>query len=216
LVQEGYAEQQKVRELERNLANSEGQAGELTSSVAATELQVSETKLKILQLQKELQREIAKDLGDVQTELFALHEKLQSMQDTVDRTVVRAPQAGIVLGLSVHTIGGVIRPGERLLEIVPDGERLVIEAKVSPMDIDRVHLGQMAEIRFSAFKSRSTEKVEGKVVALSADRLVDPADPRQVPITSPGWKSRRVRSTSSREEPGTRRRHAGRSADQHR
>ncbi len=113
LVREGYAERQRVREMERNLSQSEGQRGALLSDLAATELQVSETQVKIVQLGKELQREVAKELAEVQAELSALREKLRSMQDTVERTVVRAPDAGMVLGLDVHTLGAVVKPGAR-------------------------------------------------------------------------------------------------------
>ena len=173
LVQKGYAEKQKVREFERNLAEREGEQGELMSNLAATELEISETKLKILQLQKELQREVAKELSEVQSELFELRERLQSLQDTVQRTEIKAPEAGMVLGLQVHTLGAVIPPGGKILDIVPQNEKLIIEAQVSPMDIDRVSVGQMAEIRFSAFKSRVVPKIEGKLIEVSADRLVD-------------------------------------------
>jgi epimerase transport system membrane fusion protein len=173
LLKEGYTERQKVRELERNLAQSEGQRGELASELAATELQISETELKILQLEKELQREVAKELGEVQAALFELREKIQSLESTVARTVVKAPEPGMVLGLSVHTLGGVIQPGGKILDIVPQDERLVVEARLSPQDIDRIQLGQMAEVRFTAFKSRDTPKIEGKLMVVSADRLVD-------------------------------------------
>lgn len=173
LLKEGYTERQKVRELERNLAQSEGQRGELASELAATELQISETELKILQLQKELQREVAKELGEVQAALFELREKIQSLESTVARTVVKAPEPGMVLGLSVHTLGGVIQPGGKILDIVPQDERLVVEARLSPQDIDRIQLGQMAEVRFTAFKSRDTPKIEGRLMVVSADRLVD-------------------------------------------
>ncbi|WP_133718631.1 HlyD family type I secretion periplasmic adaptor subunit [Methylocaldum gracile] len=173
LLKEGYTEKQKVRELERSLAQSEGQRGELASELAATELQISETELKILQLQKELQREVAKELGEVQAALFELREKIQSLESTVARTVVKAPEPGMVLGLSVHTLGGVIQPGGKILDIVPQDERLVVEARLSPQDIDRIQLGQMAEVRFTAFKSRDTPKIEGKLMVVSADRLVD-------------------------------------------
>jgi len=181
LLKEGYAEKQKVRELERNLAQTEGQRGELLSELAATELQISETRLKILQLQKEMQREVAKELGEVQADLFSLREKLQSLQDTVTRTVVRAPDAGMVLNLAVHTVGAVLRPGDRILDIVPQGEKLIVEARISPIDIDRVHVGQIAEVRFSAFKMRDTPRIEGLVITLSADRLVDEREREQVP-----------------------------------
>ena len=173
LLEEGYAEKQKIREFERNLAEREGERGELISSLAATEMQISETQLKILQLQKELQREVAKELSEVQSELFELRERLQSLQDTVLRTDIKAPDAGMVLGLVVHTLGAVIPPGGKILEIVPQNEKLIVEAQVSPMDIDRVQIGQMAEIRFSVFKSRTIPKIEGKLIAVSADRLVD-------------------------------------------
>jgi epimerase transport system membrane fusion protein len=181
LLKEGYAEKQRVREFERNLAQSEGQLAEATSELAAAELQISETKLKILQLQNDLQREVAKELSEVQSQLFEVREKMQSLRDIVARTVVRAPQSGIVLSLQPHTLGAVVRPGEKLMDIVPQGERLVVEARILLIDIDRVRIGQTAEIRFTAFKTRETPRVEGKLIALSADRVVDEADPQKIP-----------------------------------
>ncbi len=181
LLKEGYAEKQKIREFERNLAEREGERGELISSLAATELEISETRLKILQLQKELQREVAKELSEVQGELFELRERLQSLQDTVLRTDIKAPDAGMVLGLAVHTLGAVISPGGKILDIIPQNEKLIVEARLSPMDIDRVSIGQAAEVRFSAFKSRTIPKIEGKLIAISADRLVDEQSEDQNP-----------------------------------
>jgi epimerase transport system membrane fusion protein len=181
LLKEGYVEKQKVRELERNLAQSEGQQGEFISDIAATELQVSETELKILQLKKDLQREVAKELVEVQASLFELREKIQSLEDTVRRTIVRAPESGMVLALSVHTLGAVVPPGGHILDIVPQGEKLILEARVSPLDIDRVKLGQTAEVRFTAFKTRETPRLEGKLIALSADRLADDRNPEVPP-----------------------------------
>jgi epimerase transport system membrane fusion protein len=181
LLAEGFTEKQKVRELERNLAQSEGQLGELLADIAATELQIGETELKIMQLRKDLQREVAKELGEVESELFELREKIQSLEATVSRTTVRAPEAGMVMGLAVHTLGAVIPPGGRLLDIVPQNEKLVVEARVSPVDIDRVKVGQSAEVRFSAFKSRDTPKIEGKLVSLSADRLLEENRPDALP-----------------------------------
>ena len=181
LLQQGYAEKQKVREFERNLAEREGERGELISSLAATEMQISETQLKILQLQTELQREVAQELGEVQSELFELRERLQSLQDTVYRTDIKAPDAGMVLGLAVHTIGAVIPPGGKMLDIVPQNEKLIVEAQISPTDIDRVQIGQKAEVRFSVFKSRALPKITGKLIAISADRLMDEHSKEQTP-----------------------------------
>jgi epimerase transport system membrane fusion protein len=176
LLNDGYAEKQKVRELARNLAQSEGQRGQLIAEIAAAELQISETRLKIMQLRRELAREVAKELADVQNDLFGLREKAQSLQATVDRSVVRAPDAGTVLGLTVHTLGAVVSPGGRLLDIVPQKERLLVEAQVAPTDIDKVRTGQTAEVRFPAFKMRDTPRIEGRLVGVSADRVFDEKD----------------------------------------
>jgi epimerase transport system membrane fusion protein len=173
LLKDGYTEIQKVRDLQRNLASSEAHQGEVIASIAATELQISEIEVKVLQLRKELQRDVAKELGDVQQELFGLREKLQSVQDTVRRAEVRAPQPGRVLGLSVHTEGAVVPPGGRLMEIVPQDERLVLETQVAPPDIDRIRPGQVAEVKFSAFKDRTLPRIEGRVMSVSADRLTE-------------------------------------------
>lgn len=181
LVNLGYAENQRVREFERNLAQSDGERGELLSGIAEAELQIAETELKIMQLNKDFQRDVAKELSEVQSKLFELREKIQSLQDTVVRTVIKAPVSGMVMGLTVHTIGAVIPPGGEILDIVPQGEDLIVEARVAPLDIDRVHVGQGAEVRFSAFKSRLTPKIEGTLIALSADRLVDEKSKDQEP-----------------------------------
>lgn len=177
LLKEGFTEKQKVEELERALAQSEGQRGQLVSDIAASELQIAEIELKILQLQKDLQREVAKELSEVQTELFGLREKVQSVERTVSRAVIKAPVSGMVLGLAVHTLGAVIPPGGRLLDIVPQDQKLIIEAQVAPIDIDRVTVGQVAEVRFSAFKTRDLPTIEGTLISVSADRLV--RDPKE-------------------------------------
>lgn len=173
LLKEGFTEKQKVEEMDRALAQSEGQRGELLSDIAASELQIAEIELKILQLHKDLQREVAKELSEVQAELFELREKVQSLESTVNRSVIKAPVSGMVLGLAVHTLGAVIPPGGRLLDIVPQDQKLIIEAQVAPIDIDRVKVGQVAEVRFSAFKTRDVPTIEGTLITVSADRIVE-------------------------------------------
>lgn len=173
LLKEGFTEKQKVEEMDRALAQSEGQREELLSDIAANELQIAEIELKILQLHKDLQREVAKELSEVQDDLFQLRERVQSLESTVNRSVIRAPVSGMVLGLAVHTLGAVIPPGGRLLDIVPQDQKLIIEAQVSPVDIDRVTVGQVVEVRFSAFKTRDVPTIEGTLISLSADRIVE-------------------------------------------
>ncbi len=173
MLKEGYIEKQKVNELERRLAEAEGDRGDFAANIATAQTQISEIELKILQIDKEFQREVIEELSKVQSELSELNEKTQWLDDTVTRTLIKAPESGMVLGLTVHTLGAVIPPGGHLLDIVPQQEKLIIEAQVSPIDIDRVHTGQSCEIRFSAFKSAKTPKVSGRLITLSADRLTD-------------------------------------------
>jgi membrane fusion protein, epimerase transport system len=173
MLKEGYVEKQKVSEMERRLEESEGDLGDYIANITTSQTQISEIGLKILQIDKEFQREVIEELSKAQAELSELREKIQWLDDTVTRTVIKAPVSGMVLGLTVHTLGAVIAPGGRLLDIVPQQEKLVIEAKVSPVDIDRVQSGQICEIRFSSFKAIKTPKVSGRLTSLSADSLTD-------------------------------------------
>ena len=173
LEKKGFAERQQVRLLQREVSGNEGTLGDLVARIAATRSEIVSAKLQSLQLQKELQREVAAELDTVQERLYQLVEQLQVVKDTLSRTVIRSPQTGTVYELAIHTIGAVIQQGGMLMEIVPESERLVIEAQVSLLDIDRVTVGQKADINFSAFKSRETKKIEGRIINLSADSIID-------------------------------------------
>ena len=173
LASQGYAEMQRVREMERNLAQNEGQRASLESDMSSVELEIGSAELKILRIEQEFQREVAKELAEVQAELFSLNERNRALSDTVKRTTVVAPDDGMVLELAVHTPGEVIRPGQHVLNIVPANEQLMVEVRLMPQDIDQIIVGQTAEVRFSAFRQREMPKIEGKLVMVSADRLID-------------------------------------------
>ena len=173
LLAEGFANKQRLRDIERNYANATSDVASLSSEIAGNEIQIGETKLQVLQIQKKFQEEVAAKLGEVQAELYDVTQRLLATSDKVIRTEIKAPANGRVLGLSVHNVGGVITPGKPILDIVPQKEELIIDAQVSPMDIDRVTVGLLAEVRFSAFKQALTPKMQGKVINLSADRLTD-------------------------------------------
>jgi membrane fusion protein, epimerase transport system len=173
LASQGYAEMQRVREMERNLAQNEGQRASLESDMTSVELEIGSAELKILRIEQEFQREVAKELAEVQAELFSLNERNRALSDTVKRTTVVAPDDGMVLELAVHTAGEVIRPGQHVLNIVPANEQLMVEVRLMPQDIDQIIVGQTAEVRFSAFRQREMPKIEGKLVMVSADRLID-------------------------------------------
>lgn len=181
LANEGYLERQRVREMERSVALNDGQRAALVNDIASNEAEISGLQIKMLQLEKDLQREVAKELAEVQTEIFSLRERLRGLEDAVQRAVITAPENGKVLALSVHAPGEVVRPGAHLLDIVPVEQSLIVEARLSPQDVDQVRVGQMAEVRFSAFRQRDMPRVEGQLVALSADRLVDEVNGSQQP-----------------------------------
>ena len=173
LLAEGYTNQLRLRDTERSYATNSGEIAELTADIASSEIQISELKLKILQIQKNFQENVTEKLGEAQAKLYDVTQRLVAATDKMTRTDIKAPANGRVLGLSVHTIGGVITPGLAILDIVPQKEELIIDAQVSAIDIDRVRVGLLAEVRFSSFNLALTPKMEGKVINLSADHIID-------------------------------------------
>jgi len=173
LLKEGFSDKVRLRDSERNYARLEGESAELLSSIAATKIQVGETKLQILQRQKEFHTQVADELAQTQTSLSDVRERMHALQDTLERTEVRAPVAGVVHNLVVHTEGAVLSSGSPIVDVIPQSDDLVVQAQVALVDIDRVFIGQDVKIRFSAFKSSTTQVISGQVASLSADRLTD-------------------------------------------
>lgn len=173
LLAEGFVDKQRLRDVERQHSLNSGEISALSAEIAGSQIQIGETKLEILQLEKKFQEEVAGKLSEAQAELYDVTQRMLAIRDKVVRIDIKAPVDGRVMGLAVHTLGGVILPGHPILEIVPQQEELVIEAQVTPLDIDRVNIGLVAEVRFSAFKQAITPVIEGKVINLSADRLIE-------------------------------------------
>lgn len=173
LLAEGYVDKQRLREQERSLSRLQTEVAESQSGIAQARVNIDEARLKILQLKKAFASEVAGLLGDARTKVYELRERLATLQDRDQRTDILAPESGMVMGMTVHTLGAVVSPGTALLDIVPANEELIVEAQVSPMDIDRIALGKLADIRFSAFKSSTTPVIEGRLVQISADRLIN-------------------------------------------
>lgn len=173
LLAEGYVDKQRLREQERSLSRLQTEIAESQSEIAQARVHIDEARLKILQLKKAFASEVAGLLGDARSKVYELRERLATLQDRDQRTDILAPEAGMVMGMTVHTLGAVVSPGTALLDIVPANEELIVEAQVSPMDIDRIALGKLADIRFSAFKSSTTPVIEGRLVQISADRLIN-------------------------------------------
>lgn len=173
LLQQGFVDKQRLLEQERKLDMLKSEVADHRSTITKTRLQINETQLQILQINKDFNSEVTKQLADVQTKAYDLQERTAALKDRLSRVVIRAPDDGMVIGMTVHTIGGIVRPATPLLDIVPSVSDLVVEAHVQPVDIDRIAIGKLADIRFSAFNSATTPPIEGKVTQVSADRLTD-------------------------------------------
>lgn len=173
LVADGLARRPRLLALQRQAAEIEGRRSQNQAEIARISQAVSEAQLRISEVETRFLNEVVQELREVQTTLFDLSERLHAAADVLDRTKVRAPIAGTVLAQRVLTRGGVIQPGETLLDMVPSEEKLIIEARVDPVDIDIVRPGLPALIRLTALSVRNTSPIEGEVVSISADRLTD-------------------------------------------
>lgn len=140
-----------------------------------TERAHAEIRLRILQQEQEYRKQVETQLGEAQKEASAQHDRLLAAQEELARTEIKAPVDGYVVALSVHTVGGIVAPGGHILDLVPRGEPLIVEAQVPVHLIDHVKVGIDADLRFSAFNQKTTPVIQGKVSTVSADRLTDPA-----------------------------------------
>lgn len=173
LNERGFAPTTMVRNMEGKLAQLVGQRASLVSGIAQARERIGETRLQNVGLSKEQQEQIAAEMRDVE---FALNEavpKLQAAQDQLARTQVRAPETGTVVGLTAFTVGGVIAPGQNLLDVVPDKAPLVLEAQVSPNDADDLTVGQATDVMFVGLHDRKLPRLHGHLTRLSADAFTD-------------------------------------------
>ena len=163
----------RVTSLEREQARLEGERGQLIAAIAQAKGKISETKIQILQIDQDMRTEVGKDLAEIRAKTAELIEKRVAAEDQLKRIDVRAPQNGMVHQLDVHTIGGVVSAGQQIMLIVPAADKLIVEAKVQPQDIDQVRVGQAAVMRFSNFNTRTTPEINGEVAVVSADVTQD-------------------------------------------
>ena len=173
LLRQGFAPRTRALALSRDLARLQGEQGEYVSTVARTHQQIGETELQILQVERSFKEEVAKLLQDTQNTIREQQERLIANQDIVRHLEIRAPAAGIVVGSTVFTTEGVVAPGRTLMQIVPSGDNLIIEAQLAVQDIEIVYEGLMAQIRFPALPQRTLPTLTGHVIHVSADRMTD-------------------------------------------
>lgn len=171
LASEGYLPRNRMYELERNAAQLRAALSNDTVEAGRTRNQIAELQLRILQREQDYQKEVQSQLSDVHKEATALHDRLSSLDYTVEQTDIRAPVDGYVQNLSVHTVGGVIAPGGVLMEVVPEDHVYLVQAQVPVQAIDRMRPGLEVDISFPAFNHARTPNIPGRVLTVSADRL---------------------------------------------
>lgn len=195
LVQEGYVPRNRQRELERQVADADSALAELTGNGTRARRSVGELAQRAVARQQEYRKEVDTQLADVTREVQGDAQRLVALQAELDRMEIRAPAGGQVVGLVVQTVGAVVQPGQTLMDIVPDGQPLLLEARVEPHLIDKVHVGLPADIRLSAFTQAGLPVIEGRVESVSGDLLTDPHNPQRtfylarVSVTPAGLKA---------------------------
>jgi HlyD family secretion protein len=173
LANKGLYPRNKLNALIRERSRLEGQQGSIEGDLARTDEGIKEARLQIEKVAQRMIEEAAQQLPEVRARLSDLAEKMTVADDVMSRIEIRALQNGIVQGLKVHAAGAVVKPGDVLAELVPVGDKLVMAARVSPLDIDSVTAGQKAEIRFPAFSTRRVPTILGTVETAAADAMMD-------------------------------------------
>lgn len=164
----------KLTQLEREAVRVEGERAQLLAAIAESKGRIAETELQILQIERDFSAEVARELRETDAKLGESVERKVAAEDQLRRIDIRAPQSGVVHELAVHTVGGVIAPGETIMLIVPADDALAVDARVRPADVDQLALGAPVNIRFTAFNQRTTPEVAGSVERISADVTTDP------------------------------------------
>ncbi len=164
----------RLTALEREAVRIDGERHQLIAATAQAKGKITETQLQILQIDQDLRSEVARELREIQAKSAELIERMVAAEDQLRRVEMRAPQSGVVHQLAIHTVGGVIGPGELLMLIVPEGDALTVEVNISPQEIDRVTAGQTAVLRFAAFNQRTTPAINGVVDRVAADVAHEP------------------------------------------
>lgn len=173
LFEKGLTDKARLRALQRELAEVTGERSQNIAAMARGRQNIDESRLQITELKTTALNEVVQQLGETQSNLYDLVEKVRAAQDVLTRTIITAPLDGTIVNLKIHTIGGVITNGQDLMDIVPTGAKLIVEAQVDPGDIEVMEPGLKAQVRLTAFSQRNIQPIEGTVITISADRLSD-------------------------------------------
>ena len=195
LVKDGYAPRNRQLELERMTAEVQANIADLTGNSIRAERAVAELTQRTVSRKAEYRKEVESQLADVAREVQADAEKYVAEKANLQRVEIRSPSAGQVVGLAVQSVGAVVQPGQKLMDVVPDEQALLLETRIAPHLIDKVQAGLPADIRFNTFAHSPQLVVEGKVLSVSGDLLTDPQNPQiayylaRLQVTPQGMKS---------------------------
>ena len=174
LVAEGYAPRNRQLELERAEADLLSSIADLEGNTVRAQSSIAEFRARAVSTKQEFRREVENSLSDVSRQALVDGEKYRAVRDELGRTDIRSPAEGQVVGLAVQTVGGVVQPGQKLMDVVPKDAPLLLEAHVQPHLIDRVHEAMPVDVRFSSFANSPQLVVQGVVQSISGDLLTDP------------------------------------------
>lgn len=178
LVKDGYAPRNRQMELERMQADVQASIAELLGAVSRANSSMAELNQRMLARQSEYRKEVETQLADVAREVQADAEKYVAQKQDLQRIEIRSPAAGHVMGLAVQTVGAVVQPGQKLMDVVPEEQDLLLEAHIAPHLIDKIQVGLLADIRFNTFAHSPQLVVEGKLLSISGDLVTDPQNPQ--------------------------------------
>jgi HlyD family type I secretion membrane fusion protein len=173
LFEKGYASKTRLLQLQRERAELDGDRGNYVAEIARSRVGIGEAQLQILQIHRAFEEDVAKGMQEAKARIFDLQDRLTSANDVLYRREVRAPGDGIILNSRVHTVGGVVRAGDGLMELVPAKDELIVETHISPIDIDVVTVGMQAEVRFSSLAQRNMPTLMGEVITVAADVTIE-------------------------------------------
>jgi protease secretion system membrane fusion protein len=178
LVKDGYAPRNRQMELERMVADVQANLADLTGNTTRIARAIAEATQRSLARQSEYRKEVESQMADVSREVQADAEKFVAQKADLQRIEIRSPATGQVVGLAVQTLGAVVQPGQKLMDVVPEQQSLVLETHIAPHLIDKVHAGLSADVRFNSFAHSPQLVVHGKVLSVSGDLLTDPQTPQ--------------------------------------
>jgi HlyD family secretion protein len=174
LFERGFVNQQRIGPLQKDQARLEGEIGRVESDIARAKSACAEADLKLAQSEKEFLSQVVDELRKVQSQITEASEQLTALEDKLQRTEIRSPHAGRVHALAVTTEGGVITPASAIGQVIPDGEKLIIEVRLPPQDVDKVRGGYPATVRFTSFNAKATPTLSGFVTVVSPAQINDP------------------------------------------